>query len=92
MGADEAVADHVQRLQVVAGVDVLLFQAGLVLRDDVKEKVFQTRSMQVIGDPMRALERGREIVEAIHRFLLSRRRLVGELHVAVDVERNARTT
>src|SRR5439155_9572426 len=65
-GADEPVAQDIQRLQIVAGVDMFLLQPGFVLGDDVQEEIPQSRSVQVVGYAVRALERGREIVEAIH--------------------------
>ena len=64
--ADDAVADDVERLEVVAGVDVLLLQAGFVARDHVDEEVRDPDLVQVVGDSVGAVERRRQIVKALH--------------------------
>src|SRR5262245_53155460 len=64
--ADEAVADDVERFEVVAGMDVLPFQPGFVLRDNVEKEILDARSMEIIGDPMSALQRGCEVVKTTH--------------------------
>ena len=43
-GAEEALADEVERLEVVAGVDVPLLESGLVLRDHVDEEIVDPAS------------------------------------------------
>jgi hypothetical protein len=65
-GADESIAQDIEGLDVVARVDVLRLEGGFVLGDDVQEKILDARRMQIIGDLVRAFERGREVVETTH--------------------------
>ena len=66
--ANDAIADDIERLEIVAGVDVLLLQPRFVTRDDVHEEILDPDLMQVVRDPMGALQRRRQIVQALHRF------------------------
>src|SRR3974390_749562 len=49
-GADEADPDHVEGLEVVGRMDVLLAQARLVLGNDVDVEIVDARRMQISGD------------------------------------------
>ncbi len=77
-GAEESVADDVERLEIVGGVDVPLLEAGLVLGDHVHEEVVDAHVVQVVGDPRGALELGRDVIQALHRFPSSIAAICGE--------------
>src|SRR5688572_28227253 len=65
--AEEALADDVERLEIVARVDVALLETGLVLRDHVDEEVVDADVVQVIGNSRGAVELGCDVIEAFHR-------------------------
>ncbi len=64
--ADDAVANDIQRLEIIAGVDVLLLQPGFVTRNDVDEEVLDAGLVQVVRNDVGAVERRRQIVKALH--------------------------
>ena len=67
-GAEEALADEVERLEIVGGVDVPLLEAGLVLRDHVDEEIVDPDVVQVVGDPRGAFELRRDVIETFHPY------------------------
>ena len=67
-GAEEALADEVERLEVVAGVDMPLLESGLVLGDHVDEKVVDPDIVQVVGDPRGAVELRCDVIETLHPY------------------------
>src|SRR6185503_3514269 len=64
--AEESLADEVERLEIVAGVDVPLLEARLVLCDHVDEEIVEAHVMQVVGNSRGAVELGRDVIEALH--------------------------
>ncbi len=67
-GAEEALADEVERLEVVAGVNVPLLESGLVLRDHVDEEVVDPDVVQVVSDPRSAVELRCDVIETLHPY------------------------
>ena len=63
---DQTGTNDVLGLQIIAGMDVLLVEAGLVLGDNVQEKIAYACRVQIIGNLMRTLKRRRKVVNAIH--------------------------
>src|SRR5690606_22648052 len=63
---DESITHYVEGFEVVARVDVLLFQPRFVLADDVQVEIFYAHPVQVIGDLLGAGKRGSEKVDAFH--------------------------
>ena len=72
--AEEALANEVERLEVVAGMDVPLLEAGFVLGDDVDEEIVDADVMQVVRDPHGALELRRDVIETLHPYPRNGRR------------------
>ena len=64
--AEETLAHEVERLEVVAGVDVALREARLVLRDHVHEEVVETDVVQVVGHPRGAFQLRCDVIKAFH--------------------------
>jgi len=49
--ADKSFADEVQRLKVIAGVNLPFLEAGLVLRDHVHEEIIDAHIVKIGGHP-----------------------------------------
>jgi hypothetical protein len=64
--AEHAVTDDVERLQVVARVNVLLLESRLVARDHVDEEVLDPDGVQVVRNTVGAVQRRRQVIKALH--------------------------
>src|SRR5207302_7833629 len=67
-GTDKAVADDIQRFQVIAGVDVLMLETRFVFGDDVNEKILYPGRVQIVGHLTSAVQRRRKVIQALHHF------------------------
>ena len=66
VGADQAVPQDVGGFEIVAGVDVLALEPCLVLGDDVQKPVQHAHLVQIVRDPVGAVQVGRQVIQALH--------------------------